>query len=417
MNKSRQLVIRFFSLSDQIFVSAANLLLTITLARYYSEIEFAAYGIGLSIALTLLGVQRNCYVVQNSLLHPSIMRNRTSKVLGQQAIVWFILLIIESMVLAALVIFSDNSFYLTISASTIVCSLIYAQMEFDRMILIKHDKYWYSVITSGTFFIFIAVLFFFAPKINIPYFFVLLILGGYVCLKFIFLLIALGRPHFFWGWRLVKRDFRKNFIGAISGIIGYSGHNHVPLFILGLVAAPAQVGAFVAMRGLLQPLQIIIRSFDVIDKNLFSIKSEGKVHGIREVFIRQVSVYGVLALVMVFIMAIFGETISYFAYGEKYSIFNQVLMGWTLISSMLVISLPMETVIVKLDKLNTYNFYRILAGITGSVVAFFLCGPFGAMGAVIACLIGWLVSCACAFWIVREIIFPKWKNSVLVLNQ
>lgn len=416
MKKSGQMSIRLISLADQILASAANLLLTITLARYYSETEFGAYGIGLSIALTLLGVQRNCYVVQNSLLHPKILQNRTSKVLGQQAIVWFVLLIIEFSVLTALLAFSNNSFYIIIAGSTILCSLVYAQLDFDRMILIKHDKYWYPLITSSLFFIINACLFFSAPHVHIKYYLVLLILGIYACLKFVCLLFILGKPDFFWGWRLVKRDFKKNFIGALAGIIGYSGHNHVPLIILGSIAAPVQAGAFVAMRGLMQPLQIIIRSLDVIDKNFFQINSGGNIDGMKKVFIRQVSVYGILALMVVLIMTVFGETISQFAYGEKYSVYNQVLMGWTLIFFMLVISMPMETVIVKLDKLNSYNLYRISAGITGSIVAYSLCGPYGAMGAVIACFIGWLVSGACALWMIREVIFPKRSRSLLVAN-
>jgi O-antigen/teichoic acid export membrane protein len=418
MNIFGPLVLRFISLADQIFFAAANFLLTILLARYYSEIEFAAYGIGLSMALTIIGIQRHCYVVQNSILLPGILRNRASKVLGQQTIVWFALLVIEFAFFTILLLFCDNPFYQTIAGSTIACTLIYGQLDFDRMILIKHGKYWYSLLASTIFLALTIFLFFSVSHFNFSYYLILLFLGGYAALKFVCLIFVLGKPDFFWGWRLVRRDFKKNFISALSGVLGYSGHNHIPLFILGFLAAPVQAAAFVAMRGLTQPLMIIIRSLDVIDKNYFQINSAIKGKGIREVFFRQVSAYGILALLVVLILTVFGETISHLAYGEKYAVYSQILTGWAVIFSMSAISFPLETLIVKMGKLNTYNFHRIFAGITGSIVAFFLCVPYGAVGAVIACFIGWLISVACALWIVREVILLRTDTlNLRPLNQ
>lgn len=58
------MMIRVITLGDQCMFAAGNFLLTVLLARYYSDIDLAAYGIALSIALVLQGVQKNTYVIQ-----------------------------------------------------------------------------------------------------------------------------------------------------------------------------------------------------------------------------------------------------------------------------------------------------------------------------------------------------------------
>ena len=82
----KPLVVRMITLGDQVMFAAGNFMLTILLARYYSEKELAAYGMALSVALILQGVQRNTYVVQNSLLDFKIIKSRGRKILAEQLI-------------------------------------------------------------------------------------------------------------------------------------------------------------------------------------------------------------------------------------------------------------------------------------------------------------------------------------------
>jgi hypothetical protein len=57
-------IIRLITLGDQCLFAAGNFLLTILLTRFYTDIDLAAYGIALAIALVLQGVQKNMYVIQ-----------------------------------------------------------------------------------------------------------------------------------------------------------------------------------------------------------------------------------------------------------------------------------------------------------------------------------------------------------------
>ncbi len=399
--------IRVMSLLDQIFFSAANFILTLTLAKYYSSYEVAGYGIGLSIALIIESTQRNTYIVQNSLLSPSIFRRRTSKVMGQHLIIWGIIISLELIIFALLSLFYSSPNIMVIFYSTLVCSLIYAQLTFDRICLLKHKRYKDPLIISAAFFLLCLTMFFVVPYWHIDYSVVMLLVGSYAIIKIIRLVMLLGTPDLFWGWRLVKRDFRKYFFGSILGVIGSSGFSHVPLFILGAVAAPIHAAAFVALRGLTQPLTMVIKSLDVIDKNLSTAKAGGSKQVLRQIFWRQFSIYGGLALLAILGTVIAGEFILELVYGDKYVEFSSILLGWILVFSVMTITFPIETIIVKQGKLVQYNIWRLFSGGISVALAFYLCSylSWGANGAIIACLVGWVISVIFALYLIRDAIF------------
>lgn len=403
MGKKKQLIIRLITLGDQVCFSVANFFLSIILARFFSESELAAYVIGVSIALTIQGVQRNCYVVQNAVLAPEILRRRASIVLGEQLCAWLLLVFVEVVITVGVFAYTDDVYYRYIAISTIVSTLVFTQLEFDRIIFIKHDKYIHAAIASVGFFIFTAVMFFAVPSMGISFYALMGMIGAYMVLKMLWLFVSTAWPNMFWGWRLLRRDFKRYFKGAVVGVIGYAGHNHVPVLVLGWYAAPIHAAVFGAMRGLMQPLQIVARSLDIIDKNLFQarVKNAG---GMRSVLLRQMAAYGGLALIVFIGAMLFGEFFIHLAYGEKYASYSDILIGWVFIFAMLSITFPLETVIVKLDKLNTYNYWRILAGVVGTILSFALWEDYGAMGAVIASLGGWVISVLCALWIVRPVL-------------
>jgi len=105
-------------------------------------------------------------------------------------------------------------------------------------------------------------------------------------------------------------------------------------------------------------------------------------------------------------MAVLGEPIVRLVYGEKYAAYSHLLVGWGMIFMMLSMTSPIETVIVKLGKINQYNLMRIPAGIIGVILSYLLCADMGAWGAIIACLAGWITSVSLALWLMRHVIFP-----------
>ncbi len=400
-------MIRIISLCDQVFFSAANFIFTILLAKYYSEVELAAYGIGLSIAITLQGIQRNTYMIQNSVLLPRILRRRATKVMGQQVIVWGFLFCAEMLVWGLYVVSGGESpLVLGAFYSTIVLTLIYIQLDFDRILLIKHERFVDPLVTSFLFLGVTGALFFAIPRFALSYEAMMAIIGIFTFIKSFWLILIIGPPHLYWGWRFMIRDFRKYIVASLLGVGGYAAYNNFPIFILSAVTAPIQSAAFAAMRSLLQPLLVVVRSLDIIDKNFFQ-NQDKSLAGLRRSFLRLLFLYGAGALVMVLGMAVFGHSVVHLVYGEKYAPYSGLLFGWGLVFFMLTISNPIETVIVKRGKLNLYNLYRIPAGVVGLGLAMVLCRPYGAWGAIWACFGGWVVSVCLALWLIREVIFIK----------
>jgi O-antigen/teichoic acid export membrane protein len=212
---------------------------------------------------------------------------------------------------------------------------------------------------------------------------------------------TLKPPSLFWGWRLLKRDTKRYLLPSLIGVAGYAGYSNMPIFILGSVAAPLQSAVFAAMRSLVQPLLVIIRSLDVVDKNFFS--SSGMTRQqMKKSFWKLFMAYGALALGMIAVLGLAATPLVHMVYGEKYAPYAQLLIGWGMIFLMMALTSPIETIVVKTGRINTYNLYRIPAGIAGMVLAVALCPQYGAWGAVWACFAGWVVSVVGALYLIRR---------------
>ncbi len=386
---------------DQGMFSVANFLLTVFIVRTYSSVELASYGLALSIVLMLQGAQSNCYLIYNAVLIPEIVRRRASKLIGQQAIVLLSIVVTQSIVTLLIYIYSDSTYFLYISVCSIVCSLIYMQLEFERIMYLKHEKYIHSAILSFGFIMIVCSLFIWAHYFDLSFISVLGIISVYMVLKIILLYSHIAMPDFFWGWRLLKRDIKRSLGGSIASVLGYAGHNHLPLLILGWFATPFQVSIFTVTRSLTQPLQIIVRGVDIIDKNFFQERVR-KAGSMMHVLRHQLMIYSGVSILMLIVSIFFGEFILSNVYGDEYAQYNHVFIIHIIMMAMLAILFPVTTVMVRHNTLNKYNYWRMSAGALGVISAWFLCAPFGATGAAMACLIGWVLSMAIAGVIVYK---------------
>ena len=406
--KSRELHLKLLSLLDQILFSAGNFILTITLARFYTDSEVTAYGIGLSISLLVQSTQRTCYIVQSSLLPAPIFVKRLSKVMGQHLVTWGCLLGLGAVVMAGFMLFFPSPFHTALAAVIVVTTLIYAQLSFDRIVLLKTGRIIDPFLSSLLFCGLNAALFFAARFWQIGFLPLMLIVGTYAALKIARLVWITGKPDFFWGWRMMTKANKRLLPNSILGILGSAGFNEFPLFLLGAIAAPAQTAAFVAIRSLLQPFGILIRSLDVIDKNFFNNPTSGrKKSGIRAAFFHQVKNYIAISILAILGSSFLGKPIVSLFYGERYVEFWPLIIGWAICFSFAGLSCPLETVIVKAGQLKRYNHLRLGAGAIGILLAFALCPFYGAYGAITACVVGWIASVGLGVWLVRDVLFPQ----------
>lgn len=407
----KKLALSAVFLAEQVFFSGANFLLMIVLTRFYSEVEVSAYGIGLSASLVMQGLLRNCYMVQNAVLPPAIVRNRAAKVMGQHLIIWLSIAAVEIFLLIALLEDGTDARAVSIMAATLTTTLIYGHLSFDRIMMIKHEKYLSPMIAAGIFAALVSALFALNWQgYTVSFFGAMMTITLFAAAKIVYSVLALARPDFLWGWRLTKKNLKKYFFASTMGSLGYTGYNHIPLFLLGLLPSQLPAAIFTAMRGLTQPLQMLIRSIDIVDKNFFQTKAIMTERDVRDKLMRQMGLYAVFGSSFVLLVVLFGEPLIHVVYGEKYSGAAPVLTAFSLWALLLTISFPVETVIVRKGRLNRYNNTRLIAGAAGTAFALYLCPAYGALGAIWSCIIGSVVSTVLTFWLLRDVVLLKNDN-------
>lgn len=403
--------LRGLSFVDQLIFSLANFALTIVLARTYSSVEFAGYGIGLSIALIVQSLQRNTYTTTTVLMSERRVRKLAGPLMGEHLIVLGGVTIAAAVAVLLISVTSASPLLLAIVVSAVTTAVIYFQSEFDRIIQIKHGRLYDPPVTSFAFLIVTLGLAAAAKYAGLPFFGFMIGLMVFSFFKGLWLVITTANPQFASGWRLLRRDLRARFMPSLVGAAGYSGYNHLPIFILGATSPPVYVAGFVAMRSLIQPLQIIVRSLDVIDKHVFGADSGSTPEGMRRVFWRTVAVYSAVGFIIMAVTTLGAEFIIKLAYGNRYEGFATTLIGWSLCSVIMVLNAPTESLAFASNRVKTFMAQRLYAGAVGVIASVILSPALNDKGAIIATLLGWVVALGLGVWLVRDIIFKPRSSS------
>lgn len=380
MGRKKKIFIRLITLGDQGVFAVGNFLLTILLTRYYDDTAMAAYGIALSVALVLQGVQKNSYIIQNSVLERNIYRHRGAKILAEQMIAILPVFIVLAAASVFIVMFAPETWFFQTFVATTACFAIYAQLEFERVLFIKYERYIVPFMTSCVFFALIVLLLFFHEYVS--FYMILGALIGFAFFKTCIAFLIVGRIDLKGGMILLRSDFRRNSLAAVMGGIGASGYTHGPVIALGLFSTPVQAAAFVALRGLMQPIQIIMRSMDVIDKNFFRSSVQGEGASVWRVMVRQIVMYGGVSVLISGFVCLFAAQIIDLLYGGKHADHIPLLYGWGVLSVIMSVILPIESAVIVKKYLNKYNFIRLWLGLAACVLCVVLIPIYGAYAAL-----------------------------------
>lgn len=400
MLMNNRLAVRMISLGDQVLFAGGNFLITILLTRFYKPAELAAYGMAMSIAFILQGIQRNSYIIQNAVLPVKILKGRARKILAEQMIAIVPLLVaLAAVSFIVTLLLPETLLALTLVAST-ACFSIFAQLEFERVILMKYKLYLVPVTTSLLYALLIGGLLLVHAHLTFNEAMIAILV--FACLKSLIMLAVIGRPDFPGGWRLLRSDLRRNSMASMLGVVGYSGYVHAPVILLGMLSTPVQAAAYVAMRGLMQPLQIVIRSMDIIDKNFFRERSSNSAEGIRKLMYSQIALYGATGLVLSTLICVFGTQLIHLFYGGKYIEFKSMLYLWGILTVFFAMLQPIESAIIVRKLLNKYNFIRLWVGIGTCVVIVFTVKPFGATGAILVSTVASVAAVVAGFVLIRR---------------
>lgn len=388
---------RVFALSDQLFFSASNFIITIALARFFPSKCLAAYGVGMTIAFVFQGLHRTTFVVPSALLDQNRFERRLGALTAQNLItLLFSLLVIGAIFLCLqLLTGSQNSEYLE---ATISCTLIYFSADFDRTLLYKRGLKSSPTLLSFAYFITAMGLALASHQQLIAFRSFLLLQSVFAAVKILIPVLLTERPRFKYAFLLLLHSLKANFGWATVGTLASAGYSNFPLLILRATQNDFATAAFIATRSPLQPFALLTRSLDTIDKIRFASVKRGEVGGAKRKFWVLIRLYATVSACLVVTTAFGGHFLLRLFVGTQYADLQLALSLWALVFALTTIMLPLETIVYRENGLRTYAVLQLVAGVVSTAIAWPLSKHFGTNGAVGACLVG-----------VAFVVFASWS--------
>jgi len=392
---SRYAWTRIATIGDQLLVAFANFGLTVAIGRAFSHEELAAYGIGLSIGLMMQGVQRHAFNIPLMLEPARRAERRYRSAMAVQLIVLACSLIAGAAALAVAYLWGASYYTHLVLAASTVCLLTITELEFARAFLIKFKRpaallataCWYAVVSG--------VLIVLALMHRIGFEGLLAALGAAMLVHYLVIAFVAGAPDLGGGMKVFSLNMKRYGGWSCVAVATYAGYNHVPLLVLGAFTAPIHAAAFVATRGLMQPLQIMLRGLDVADKSVFSdgIRKPGK-DGAFAHTMKLAALYAAIGIAFGGAVSLFSESILTLAYGQKFAGSGAALIAWVPVYVLLSVTMPFESLVYTRRNFRGYYFIRGAASLLSLALTFPLVLRFAEVGAIAACAFGWLVAVA-----------------------
>jgi O-antigen/teichoic acid export membrane protein len=386
---------RVATVGDQVIVALTNFGLTLLIGRAFPAEEFAAYGIGLSIALMVQGLQRHAITIPLMLEPGARVAARKRAVYGEQVIAASLATGVAASCLLLASLTGVDRYGLLVVASSAVFLLVYFQLEFARAFFVKIGRPWLLLVSAGWYCGVVAVCAIAIFNGHLSYPAMLVALGAAMLLHAIATAAVSARPAIFRGWVRLRGDARRYGGWAVAASLTYTGYNHLPLLLLGALAAPKHAAAFVAARSLLQPLQILLRGFDIADKSRFAEAAKDTPgSGALRFTLKLAALYAGIALVFGALIAAFADPIIALAYGDKFASNSAALVAWAPVYIFLSITMPLESLVYARNEFVRYFTIRGVASVVTLAAAVPLIQRFAEVGAIAACGIGWFIAAA-----------------------
>lgn len=403
----RRYLPRVLALSDQVLFSLGGLALTIGFSRGYSHEEFAGYGTGISVALIVQGLQRGIYVIPTAVTRIARIRRSASGVVGEHVIALSAAALILMIAAAGATILGLNEVAVSTCYATLSLGLIYMQADFDRYLYSKFHKSNIPAFFSAIFAAMAGLLAYSATKLQLPYSAALVFLIVFALVKCVAATVLIARPNFKWGLRMLRKNLHLRGMFEISGAISYAAYNHLPVIMLTATRPPIETGAFVAMRSIVQPLQLLVRSFDIRDKHEFA-EIAANPTLIRRTFWSIEARYFLIGTTAVVALTLFSVPLAHLIFANKYRGYEWVMAGHTVIFLFVASMLPFEALLVVTRRYRQSLPSRLASGVAGIVGSLFLCKALGISGALLTVIGGWLVSLIGMSIVLADLI--SWQN-------
>jgi O-antigen/teichoic acid export membrane protein len=390
---ARLMAIRFATVGDQMLVALANFWLTVAIGRAFAAEELASYGIGLSVGLMVQALQRHAVIIPLMLEPKSRVLRRSGGVIGQHWIILAATLAVSAAGAVVLEVLGVAEYGKQIMIASGVCLVVYAELEFARAIFIKLDRPLSLLGSSLAYAALSGVLGAAALAHGLSFPALVILLAAAMLIHAASVSALLGEISLSRGSAILGANLRRYGGWSLVATVTFSGYNHIPLFMLGHLLPPVHAATFVATRGLMQPLQILLRGLDLADKAAFAEKTFPP-HSRAALFaaLKLAGFYTVASSLFTVAIVQFAEPLLLLTYGPKFTGVAAVLGAWAPVFILIGCSMPLESLVYA--RRNFAGYYTARA--IGSALAIALTAPlvssYAESGAILACAVGAFVA-------------------------
>ena len=389
---------RVLAFLDQASFSFANFVVIVAFARGFSPTEFAGYGIGFAISILLASVYRVAFIVPMAIGGEERFLADRAALAGQHA--WISAAVVGLAVLTCLSLHAVDVSPL-VRASTIAAASTlstFFPQDFDRAFLFRSHKPALALAWSVGYVLTTLVAAALIWNQVLGFAGIMAMFAAFGLLKTSLVMRVVAVPDFGAGRRHIARALGESASWNMLGTFASGGLAHAPLFVLGTFAPALNVAAYTAVRAPLQPIQIIVRSLDLVDKLIFGRIDVTDVSARRRHLLRTWLLYlGISAACAVVLGAAATPIIGLVA-GAKYAGFEGTLRLWGLLFVLLTSSLPLETAMLASGQHKAYALIQCGAGGLAILLAVPLAHAWLDFGAVLAGLLGWCFAYCMIAW-------------------
>ncbi|MFN0194278.1 MAG: hypothetical protein ACKVP5_20295 [Aestuariivirga sp.] len=382
-------MLRASALIDQAVHSAIGFALTLTIARQYEVPAFAAYGTAVSVALVAQSFQRTGLNIPNALLDPQSLNQKPGPHLGQYLLFTAISLAALMACFAVALLIHNSPAMQLLALSSLVLAVHYFGLEAERVLLFKSGRPIVCAAVSLAQGVLIAAallgVWIAGPPLET-------MLGALIAISLartVAVLLIMGRPQFRAGAALVGDSLRRDLSFSSFGTLATLAIGHGPVFVLGLVSFPAAVAAFVAMRAVFQPLQLVVRGLDSSSKILGATGQDEL--AVRAAMGRELTLNLAVSAAYAALVLPMAHWIEQLLFAGKFADHIVTLYLWAAVMAAMNAALAVETAVFRLKRVRQYMTCQIAGGAAAFAAAWPLCSYFADQGAAIASILGWMV--------------------------
>lgn len=381
-------------LADQAAISAANLLFSLILIRVYSPAQFGAYSLGLFTALAISGAYRVGVAIPLTLWPEPLFMERRSAVSGLHLAVVGIAVTLGVIVATGAAASGAPAFWVHVAAATTALLALYMSMDIDRTMSMRRFGLLGSCLISMTLSALMLALGVLAVVLRPSLELIISALGALALAKTALLNLSGARVDF--AARQIWAAMSRNSLSwGVAGSMFAIGYTTLPQWVLGLQAPPLQVAGFSAVRTPLQPLMILLRSFDTFDKLIFGRLDRNDHEAVAQHGNRTLRLYVIASVCLVVGVFFFAEPVVNLMLGPTYLPFALTLKLTAASFALIAIAAPLETRVFSQNRHKAYALHQLIGAVLAAASIVPLVRAFQANGAVIASIIGWLPPYIC----------------------